>query len=258
MDYFERFGRVKNVALARHFKTDRFLGFATIEFESRESAAQVLQTKFHKLNKKHIKCKMKLLKSEIDLRRPKEEIQMYKKKMKNPKSQSKTPDISRTRTNPLTQQHPLTPNLGPKLKKNKTLYTPPPPLGDLQRPLDPRVQAYRRQEMKKFEKYKGDYRSDLRDIKFNTKPQFDYYFSAPDQNLISSRNFGSSRNRRKRKYSSPSKSSILHVNGGFDSNSHRVKKGNIQVSYESGVPQGMDERDEMDDWSMMMDMDPMK
>lgn len=69
-------------------------------------------------------------------------------------------------------------------KKKPYLQYAPPPLGDIQRPLDPRVTAFREQGQARRQKYIGDYRSDLRDIKFNTKPHYDFYFSAPDQQIV--------------------------------------------------------------------------
>lgn len=226
------------------------MGFATVEFIDKKSAAKVLETKFHKMKNKHIKCKMKLLKSEIDQRRTKEEIGKYIVSNIN-EHPFGTPDVTKKKT---TSYEDMTPNLGPKLHKTQTMQSPPPPLGDLQRPLDPRLQAFRQQEMKKLNKYKHDYRSDLRDIKFNTKPQFDFYFSAPDQNIVEKRTFDT--NKRKRKYSSPHKSnSNVMINGGFDSRGHPIKVNSIKVMYESGVPEGMDEAEEMENLGMM-DMDP--
>lgn len=67
--FFSRFGPVKNVELARHFKSGRFLGFAHIEFFKRKSVLAVLKGKEetkYMLNGKKIICKRKLLKVEID------------------------------------------------------------------------------------------------------------------------------------------------------------------------------------------------
>lgn len=68
-EFFETFGPVKLVDLAKHFKSGRFLGFAHIEFYHKNSVSEVLRGKDqveYTLNGKRIICKRKLLKVEID------------------------------------------------------------------------------------------------------------------------------------------------------------------------------------------------
>ena len=55
--------------MARHFKTDRLLGFATVEFCDKSSVKKILNAKEHIINGKKVKCKVKLLKAEIDEKR---------------------------------------------------------------------------------------------------------------------------------------------------------------------------------------------
>ena len=70
MNYFSQFGEIKDIALAKHYKTERFLGFATVEFQSKDGVFNSLAVQKHIICGKTIKCKMKLLKSEIEKTRP--------------------------------------------------------------------------------------------------------------------------------------------------------------------------------------------
>jgi len=67
--FFKEFGKIELIHLATHYKSMRFLGFATIEFVSRDTVNKILQGKNEirfTLKGKKIKCQRKLLKAEID------------------------------------------------------------------------------------------------------------------------------------------------------------------------------------------------
>lgn len=151
----------------------------------------------HILCGKIITCKEHLLKAEIDEIRPLDQTKYghkftdkdirVVKQPSNPtgSNMQKISDSSNTGENKTYRAiQTANPSLpiranNPNNSKNNSAINPP-PLGDIQRALDPRVQAFREQGQARMTKYKVDYRSDLRDVKFNTKPHYDFYFSAPD------------------------------------------------------------------------------
>ena len=71
-EFFGKFGKIVDIVFGKHFKSQRFLGFATLEFKDYKSVRKILkgadQVKF-KLKGKTIVCKRQLLKSEIDQKR---------------------------------------------------------------------------------------------------------------------------------------------------------------------------------------------
>ena len=143
----------------------------------------------------------------------------------------------------------------------------PPPMGDLQRPLDPREAAANEKQRKRFQKKISGYMSDLSDIKLGYEPNYDYYFSTPDQNLNSLK-FGS-------KVNKGFKRSKTRAEGGHgrkmsdqfhDSHhcssrrvEHQLKSSvGMGVTYESNIPAEMNDMDcGMDLNSLMTGMDEM-
>jgi hypothetical protein len=67
--FFKNFGKIRDIHLATHYKSLRFLGFAVIEFASIDTVNKILKNQNemkYKLKGKTIKCQRKLLKAEID------------------------------------------------------------------------------------------------------------------------------------------------------------------------------------------------
>lgn len=63
-NYFSFFGVVDSVEIARNFRNNRSLGYATVRFESKEGVERALQQEVHILQGKKVMCRPFLLKSE--------------------------------------------------------------------------------------------------------------------------------------------------------------------------------------------------
>ena len=82
IQYFSRFGEIRSVTMATHYKTERLLGFATVEFKSKSGVQNTMQVHEHVIQGKVITCTEHLLKAELN------EIRPYEKSKYGAKIQS--------------------------------------------------------------------------------------------------------------------------------------------------------------------------
>lgn len=105
----------------------------------------VLDLNSHSVCGKKVKCKRKLLKSQIDQIRPFEKS----KYGQTPNANSKKRNSKKSKTSGKSKMTENNVRYSPHQeycrKKKPYLQYAPPPLGDIQRPLDPRVTAFREQ-----------------------------------------------------------------------------------------------------------------